>query len=287
MNAAAIRPNHTASFQKTTAPAQAPVQTAGEDFDGDKMTWGQAGRGLIGAVIGAGIESVGMTASSLVRLPGAVGRTYKALIGTEMLGPVLKTTIGAALLPVAVAVPVLVAVGSAGFGMFRGFTEAAEHGLGAAISESGKDVKKFHETISGTALREALKEFEEAKLEPGKEPYEIKIIEGAKGLAAGATAAVVDGVGVGAVTLVNTPRGVIKAASEIWKSDSSLPTKTVATVLIPVGAALATPLGTVGGAIYGLVMGTKNGYTDGYGAAVGKSVEAVGDYSKMVNEALD
>lgn len=287
MNAAAIRPNHTANFQKTAAPAQAPVQAQGEDFDGDKMTWGQAGRGLIGAVIGAGVETVGNTASSLVRLPGAVGRTYKALIGTEMLGPVLKTTIGAALLPVAVAVPVLVAIGSAGYGMFHGFTAAAEHGIAAAATETAKDVKKFHETISGTALREALSEFENAKLEPGKEPYEIKIVEGARGLAAGATAAVVDGVGVGAVTLINTPRGVIKAANEIWKSDASLPTKTVATILIPAGAALAAPLGTVGGAIYGLVVGTKDGYTDGYGKAVSKSVETVGDYAKMVNEALD
>lgn len=287
MNAVGIRPQHIANFQKTTAPEQAPVQTTEKDFDGDRMTWGQAGRGLVGAVIGAGIEAVGNTASSIVRLPGAVGRTYKALIGTEMLGPILKTTIGAALLPVAVAVPVLVAVGSAGYGMFHGFMSAAEKGLGAAVSDTAQDVKKFHETISGTALREALTEFEHAKLEPGKEPYEIKVVEAAKGLAAGATAAVVEGVGVGAVTLVNTPRGLVKAAQEVWKSDSGLPTKTVATVLIPAAAVLATPLGTVGGALYGLVLGTKDGYTEGFGKAVQNSVDLVGQYRKAVDKALD
>src|SRR5690606_14595631 len=120
-----------------------------------------------------------------------------------------------------------------------------------------------------------------------EEPYEIKIVEGARGLAGGVTAGVIDGVGVGALTLVHTPRGAVKAAVEVWKSDMSLPTKTVVSLLIPPAAVLATPLGTVGGALYGLVMGTKDGYTEGYGKAVGNSVKVVGDYGKMVHEALN
>lgn len=289
MTTSSIRPGYTPSFQKADAPANpAPTpEPPRKEFDEDQMTWGQAGRGLVGAVIGAGIEAVGNTASSLVRLPGAVGHAYKALWNTEMFGPVLKTTIGAALIPVTVALPVLTAIGSAGVGMFVGFEAAAKDGLGAAATKTADHVKWFHEKIAGTGLNEALDEIGSHKLGEGEKPYEIKLIEGAKGLAGGAVAGVVDGVGVGAITLVNTPRGLVKAGKEIWKSDASLPTKTVASVLLPAAAVLATPLGLVGGALYGAVIGTKDGYTEGFGKAVNHSVDTVKQVHKYVDKALD
>ncbi|MEW6282473.1 MAG: hypothetical protein AB1758_27945 [Candidatus Eremiobacterota bacterium] len=267
-------------------PPQAPAAPAeGEDDEKKDWTILQAAEGLTGAVLGAGIEGVGNTASSLVRLPEAVYQSYKALIKTEQIGPVLKTTIGLLLPAVAVATPVLVALGSIGFGLWRGFTEGVENGIGSAVSKSAEDVKTFHNELSGKLLDE-LRKYESEPLEPGEEPYDIKVVEGAKGLVGATAGAAIDGVGIGLVTLAQTPRGVVKAYKEIWKSDMGPVQKVTVSLLVPPAAVLAAPLGVVGGAIYGLAIGAKEGYTNGVGAAVSKSGEAVKDWLDTTNEAL-
>lgn len=282
------------TFQQTApaptpapAPAPAPAPPPEEPIDGVDLTWGQAFRGLAGAVVVSGIETVGNTASSLVRLPGAVAHAYSALYQTEALGPVLKTTLGAALVPAAVAIPMLTALGSAGFGLVRGFGEGAQKGVSAAARQGMDDVKRFHQEVAGTALHEALDALAGYKLEPGQKPYEIRVADGVIGLGAGVTAAAIESVGVGAVTALNTPRGVIRAAEELWKSEASMPAKTVASLLIPAGAVLATPFGVVGGALHGLVEGTRLGYGEGFGPATSAALENVAEYSKLVDKVLE
>lgn len=262
------------------APPQAPPQEEEKDW-----TIGQALSGLGGAVVGAAIETVGNTASSLVRLPETVYQSYKALYNTEQIGPVLKGTIALLLPAAAIATPVLVALGSAGYGLFHGFQEGVENGIGSAAKECGQDVKKFHNELSGKLIDE-LRKYEAQPLEPGEEPYDIKVIEGGKALLGAAAGAAIDGVGIGLVTLGQTPRGVVKAYKEIWQSDLGPVQKVTLSALVPPAAVLAAPLGVVGGALYGLAIGAKEGYTNGLGASVEKTGEAVKDWYDVTNKAL-
>lgn len=268
----------------TNLPAAATAAVAEEEPK--DITIGQALEGFAGAVVTAGIETVGNTASSLIRAPQAAGAAYKALWNTELLGPVLKTALGVMLVPCTVAAPLLTAIGSLGFGLFRGFDEGMHHGVGAAIEKAGQDVKTFHKDLSGK-LVEGIHQFETAKLPEGKEPYEIKVIEAGKGLVAGTVGAAIDGAGVGLITLGRTPRGVVRAFSEIWNSDQGPVLKTCESLLVLPAALLAAPLGLVGGAVYGLVTGFKDGYQKGLGEAIQNSAEIVSKYNKLTREALD
>ncbi len=265
-------------------PAQTPPQAPPQETEKD-WTIGQALSGLGGAVVGAAIETVGNTASSLYRAPEAVYQSYKALYNTQQIGPVLKTTIAVLLPAAAIATPVLVALGSAGYGLFHGFQEGVEHGVGSAARECGKDVKKFHNELSGKLIDE-LRKYEAEPLQPGEKPYDIHVIEGGKAVVGAAAGAAIDGVGIGLVTLGQTPRGVVKAYKEIWKSDMGPVQKVTLSVLVPPAAVLAAPLGVVGGALYGLAIGAKEGYTNGLGSSVKKTGEAVKDYYDATNEAL-
>ncbi|MGE0491571.1 MAG: hypothetical protein AB7S38_20335 [Vulcanimicrobiota bacterium] len=266
------------------APQDAPISSQG--VDEDKVTWGQAFTGLGAAVAVAGIETVGNTASSIINAPKATYHAYKALFATPQLGPVIKTCIALTLPAAVIAAPVLTALGSAGFGLYRGFTEGIENGFGGAVKQGVEDVKTFHTDLAGKLVKE-LQEYETDELEPGEEPFDISIAGGAKGLAAGATAGVVDGLGIGAVTLLHTPRALFKCYDEMWSSEASLPLKVVGSALLPVAAVIATPLGLVGGAVYGIATGAYKGYTKGYGEAVSSSVDVVKDYNQMVDKALD
>lgn len=252
----------------------------------DDITIGQALSAVAGAAAGAVIQGVGNTAASVIRLPQAVFQGYKTLWNTERIGPVLKATIGALIPAAAVATPVLTALGSVGYGMVRGWEDGMEHGLASAVKESARDVKRFYRDMTGRFIEE-LKEYETRPLPPGEEPYDIKVVEAAKALAGAGVGGVVDGVGVGAITLVNTPKGVVKAYQSIFEKDKGPVWKTTASLLVPPAAVLATPLGVVGGAFWGMAMGARKGYTEGFKAAVHQSVENLRDYHQWVRAALD
>lgn len=285
-NAHAFRATQQAPAQQAPAQQAEAADVAPQDFDEGKVTWGEAFEGLASAVAVAGIETVGNTASSLVNLPKATYHAYRAALLTPQIGPVLKTCIALTLPAAVVAAPVLTALGSFGFGLWRGFTEGVEHGIGKAVQQGVDDVKYFHKDMAGQLVK-AMSEYEIDELPPGEEPFDISIVGGAKGLAAGVTAGAIDGVGIGASTLIHTPRAAFKAGKALWESDAALPLKVIGTALIPPTAVIAAPLGLVGGALYGLATGAHAGYTKGYGEAVSNAVETVGDFNKMVHEGLN
>lgn len=289
MNAALPISYNSPQVYRATKPAEQQPQAAAaqsQDFDEGKVTWGEAFEGLASAVAVAGIETVGNTLSSVANLPKATYHAYRAVLKTPQIGPVLKTCIAATLPAAVVAAPVITALGSFGFGLWRGFTEGVENGIGKAVEAGVSDVKYFHKDMAGQLVK-AMSEYEVEELPPGEKPFDISIVGGAKGLAAGVTAGAIDGVGIGASVLLHTPRAAFKAGEALWESDASLPLKVIGTALIPPTAVIATPLGIVGGALYGLATGAHAGYTKGYGEAVSNAVETVGDFNKMVHEGLD
>lgn len=280
-------PAYTPRFSAPSAPPSAPPANPAPPQDPPKndITISQAAAALTGAVLVAGIETVGNTACSVVRTPQALVQAYKTLYKTDYIGPVLKTAIAVTLPVGLVAFPVLTAIGSCGFGLFRGFQEGMEHGVVSAVKEGAKDIGRFNKEIAGKGI-ELMKEAEEEHLPPGDKPYDIKIIEAGKGLVGGVAGAVIDGAGIGLITAVRTPQGVFRVYKEIWTSDQGPVLRVTESILVPPAALLAAPLATVGGALYGLVTGFGAGYSKGLSESLDKSFETVSQYNKMVSEAL-
>lgn len=280
------------SLATATMPARPlfaarPTSTPPVDEEPKDITIGQAVSAFVGAAAGAVIETAGVTTLSLLSTPRNVIQAYKTLWNTERLGPILKTTLGALIPAAAVATPVAAALGSCVYGLYRGFTQGMEGGVGHAISETAGDVNNFRKEMGGKLIQ-WLKEVETEPLPPGEEPYEIRVIEGGKGLVGAAAGAVIDGVGVGAITLVNTPRATVKAFRTILKDEDHGPIwKTTVGLLVPPVAILATPIGLVGGALWGLGTGAAKGYSEGLGESLTNSVDNVRKFNKIVNEAMD
>lgn len=140
--------------------------------------------------------------------------------------------------------------------------------------------KVSHKIVEG--IREAATE----KPESEDDIYEIRVLEGVKGLAASTTSAVAGGLGIGATTALHLPGGYVKATSEIWGSDAAVPLKVGGQILATAAAVLAVPLGVVGGAIFGLGMGAYKGYTDGFVEGNKEVFEGIGDFHDMAKEAI-
>ena len=189
------------------------------------------------------------------------------------------------ILAAGLAAPVLTAIGATGYGLFQGFTEGAEKNPIAAAKKGIETVKDMrgkvtHKIVDG--IREAATE----KPETDDDIYEIRVIEGVKGLAASTTSAVVGGVGIGATTALHLPGGYVKATSEMWGSEAALPLKVGGQLLATAAAVLAVPLGVVGGALFGLGMGAYKGYTDGFVEGNKETLEGIGDFHELAKEAI-
>jgi hypothetical protein len=265
-------------------PQQSSDQVTLSSGDG-KVGWGDAAVGLVGAAAGAVIETVGNTVGSVGHTAIGTVEAYRSLLKTEAIGPWLKGSI-AMLIPVAtVAVPVLTAIGSAGVGLYRGFTEGVKNGLGAAIEGSIKDVKDFNTEIAVEA-RKGIREIANQKPEDGKEPFDISPVDGAKGFAAGIGNTVVGGLGIGVSTLSQIPEAFVTANRAIAKSDMGLPLKTVSHLVSVPLAVVAAPLGFVGGALFGLGSGAYYGYKEGFTEAFAKTGSHIKEYHEVVDKGL-
>jgi hypothetical protein len=251
----------------------------------DGVGWGDAAVGLVGAAAGAVIETVGNTAGSVYHSVVGTGEAYRSLWKTKAIGPWLKGSI-AMLIPVAtVAVPVLTAIGSAGVGLYRGFTSGIKDGLGGAIEAASKDVKRFNTELAVEA-RQGIREIADQKPSDGEEPFDISPVRGATGALAGLGNTVVGGVGIGLSTVSQLPEAFLTANRAISKSDMGLPLKTVShAVSLPL-AVVAAPLGFVGGALFGLGSGAYYGYKDGFSEAFSKTAGHVKQYHKAVDDGL-
>lgn len=264
---------------------QVEIAQQRKPIDEKNFTWGDLGKGVVGAVIGGSIEGVAGAAAGVVKSPRITYEAVRGVWKSKMLGPVLKATLTPVIIAAGVVAPVFTALGGIGYGMFEGFKEGAEKNPAAAVGKSIETAKKLH----GNVTQQVVESIREAAAKEPQTPgdvYEIKVIEGVKGLASSATSAAIDGVGIGASTLIHTPRAYAKVTKELWKSDTALPLKVGGQFLATAAAALATPLGVVGGALYGLGKGAYNGYQQGFIEANVSAVKDVAKFNEAVNDAL-
>lgn len=272
-----------APAQQEAAPEKA--QDLYHDIPDDEFTWGDLGKGLIGSAIGGAVVGVGGTVAGIMKTPRITYEAIKGVWKSEMLGPVLKTTVTPVILAAGLASPVLTAIGATGFGLFQGFQEGSEKSPLEAGKKGMETVKEINGKVSESIV-EGIREAATERPETADDVYEIEIVDGAKGLAASTTSAVAGGVGIGAATALHLPGGYVKATSEMWKSDAALPLKVGGQLLASAAAVLAVPLGAVGGAIFGLGMGAYKGYTDGFVEGNKKTLEGIGDFNKMAKEMI-
>jgi len=273
---------------------EAPSQNQQEQVDnvtfGPKSSsdvgWLDVGRGLVGAAATAAIEFVGNTVSSVPQAIELAVEGEVALAKNETIGPWLKSGIG--ILAATAAVPLAVAataVGSLGYGLFRGFSEGLENGVGAAIKAGVDDVEAFNNEIAAGA-RKGIRNFGNEKLSEGEERFDVSPLRAGVGIVAGLGTTVQGAAQFGVTTAKHIPNGFIQANKAIAQSDASTPLKLAGHVMTAPLAALALPLGFVGGGIVGLGMGVYEGYREGFTESFKEVNNLSNSYDKYATETM-
>lgn len=272
--------------------AQATIQDAYQATRKDRsdIGWVDVGRGVVGSVTGAVILTAANTANAALQAPLLTGQAWKALATNETHGPWVKG--GMALLaPLAAGLGVAAtAIGSLGYGLYQGFVDGVHRGVGGAVEGASQVVKTFHrEGLDG--MRRGIKDFGEAKLEPGEKRFDVSPVRAGVGVVGGVGAAAYGAVRAGWTTAKHTPQAFLIGNAMIHRSDMSTPLQFASHALSAPLAVLAAPLGTLAGAGVGLVLGASEGYTKGLTHSFQKAHELANFYeekaSNLLQEAAD
>ncbi len=266
-------------------PTDEPVVIVGDDGyqpsrkDRSEIGWLDVGKGMVGAVAGAAIQTVGNTASAAVQGVELTGRSWAALATNETHGPWVKTGMGL-LAPFAAGLGVAVtAVGSMGYGLYAGFVDGIHNGVSGSVKGAVDSVKTFNtELVAGA--REGIREFGNAKLRDGEERFDVSPARAAVGVAAGVGNAAYGAVRAGWTTGKNVPGAFRVGNLAISKSEMSTPLKAASHVMSVPLAVVATPIGAVVGGAAGLIFGAHAGYNEGFV----ESFKQVNDFANFYDE---
>lgn len=266
-------------------PRQPEEPTKG-GFDEKDFSWLDLGKGIVGSVAGGAIVGTGATVAGVIKAPRITFEAVRGLWKSKMLGPILKSTLTPVVIAAGVTAPVFVAIGGLGYGMFDGFVEGSSKNPWAAVTKSVDTCKQMHGKVTKQVV-EGIRDMAAKEPNSPEEVYEIKVIEAGQGLLSSVASAAIDGVGVGASVLVNTPKAYFNLSKSLWKSEAALPLKVGGQFLATAGLVLAAPLGVVGGVLYGLGKGAYNGYTEGVLGGVKAAGHDVAEFHKAASKAVD
>lgn len=239
------------------------------------------------APIGCVILGAGNGIVSVIRLPQVIGHSYWNLWRTPRLGPVAKVTLSVAL-PIGIAaVPPLATLASAiagivYYGFWKGMTETSDnetflHVPMHGAAESFKAVADFWKGMGNAFL--SVDNAGKEPLKPGEQAYEIRIIDGIRGVVSAFAAAPYEAICLTAVTLRYWPEGVYRMHKMIWNKSSDIALLEAALMLAMeivglVAAVIAVPLTPVVSLVAGVydtcVEGYKNGIRSAFGKATGR-----------------
>lgn len=275
---------YTAPIQSKEAASTEPVVTDKVEVSRphhDDFSWGDLGKGMVGATIGAVVDGVAMTAAAVpLTIEGTVD-ALKALKNTELLGTNLKLTLVPAVALAGIAALPVAAIGSVGYGLYSGFMTGVEDGPAAVVSKGLEDTKEFYQKV-GKTLSEDLQEAAMVPLPDGQEPYDIKVFEGVRGLATG----VIDGTAAAGLGVYYAPQFAVEVGKALWNSHTSLPLQVGGTALLAPAVPLVSSLGTIGGLVYGAGKGIHDGYKEGFVAGVSNALHDVSQAQQGLSKAL-
>jgi hypothetical protein len=240
-------------------------------------------KGLVaGAPAGAAIFTVGNTVNSIVLLPKAAYRTYRALWKSKRIGPNLKAILSI-LTPVGlVLVPPTVALTSAIGGMGYGFYKTI-HSLSKGTKDCWNGVKKLKELAN-----EMLNHLGEDDFSTPDDVYDIKILESLRGLICAFVFAPVEAAGTTIVLFLKWCPVVWQANKLLWRDNNSSISKLIfnasISTLVTLSALLAIPLTPLCTALFSLGDMCYHGYKDGFGSAAKKSFERIANFNTMLND---
>jgi hypothetical protein len=245
---------------------------------------------LITFPITGAIEGIGNTLVIIEKLPQAALKAYAALIKTDAAGPVLKTTIGIILIPAAMLMPPMMLITGTGYGCYMGvknvFKDGEESGMFKAINEALNDPRK-HRGLTAFLLEMNFQQKIEAAIPKENRPYEIKVIEAIKGLAAG-----LGGCAIGLVAGVPIVMlRVLEATLHGWrKCLTILPDdpllSTLGAILFPVGAALVAAFGPLAIGSVCFRKGAYDGYKSGFRTAAKNVFNVIREANKSAADTL-
>lgn len=116
---------------------------------------------------------------------------------------------------------------------------------------------------------------------------DITVKQLAEGIAGIVPGAVIDGFGASASVLAHTPKGVFELYRGVYLDQDHGPlTKTLVSVLIPIGVAVGVPIAMLGAFGYGAVAGAYEAGTKGLGQSVKDRIDDVKNVDKMLREGV-
>lgn len=203
-------------------PRQPEEPTKG-GFDEKDFSWLDLGKGIVGSVAGGAIVGTGATVAGVIKAPRITFEAVRGLWKSKMLGPILKSTLTPVVIAAGVTAPVFVAIGGLGYGMFDGFVEGSSKNPWAAVTKSVDTCKQMHGKVTKQVV-EGIRDMAAKEPNSPEEVYEIKVIEAGQGLLSSVASAAIDGVGVGASVLVNTPKAYFNPTRQILQALQGLKT---------------------------------------------------------------
>lgn len=274
------------------APATqaAPVETdkvevsKKKEIDEHNFSWGDLGKGLVGAAIGGVIDGVTMTAATVPLAGKAIKNGYKALWNTPMLGKTLKWTIAPLVAIAGVASIPLSLIGGIGYGLVSGFTKAAEESPLAVPGKAIADTKEYYKHV-GKYVTEGLQALGSAELPAGETPYNINIPEGLRGAATGLVTGTMDAVAGAGLGIWYGPQLGWEAAKELGKSDTVLPLKVGGEALLLPVTGLGIVAAPIVGGVYGLGKGVHDGYKEGFVAGIKNAAHDIAEAQQKLHKA--
>lgn len=248
------------------------------------------------APAGAAIVGLGNTAVTFIRLPEATWKTYRAIVKTPRVGPVIKSTV-ALVLPIGIAATpptalLLSTLVGLGYGFYKGCDYSDENGprgLKLGVVKSAELVRKFNDVAVEDGFLKWLEDTWYEPLKEGEEPFDVPIIDGMRGLVSAVLAAPFEAVGLTLVVLRHWPRAVYEMYRAIWSWPDSLLMLTFSVAASALGlmaAVLVVPLAPVASLACGLGDTCVEGYRHGIRAAFKKGFERVRHLHEGLGAAL-
>lgn len=249
------------------------------------------------APAGAVIVGFGNAAVTLVHLPEAVWKAYRALIKTPLVGPVIKTSV-AVVLPIGiVATPPTALLASTivglGYGFYKGMDYHDEKGPRGPLNGIAKCldlVRTFNKDMVEEGFFCWLEEVWKKPLKEGDKPFDVPIIDGLRGIVSSVVVAPFEAIGLTAVVLRHWPHLVYRMFRAIWIWPESLLMLTFSAALSILGtgaAILIVPLTPAVTLAYGLGDSCVEGYRHGIHSAFKKGFERIRGLNGALRETFN